>query len=163
MKLEKAILGAGCFWHIEEFFSNLNGVLATSVGYSCGKTKNPTYKEVCSGETGHVEVVQINFDPNIIKYDQIIREFWRIHDPTSLDKQGPDAGTQYKSAICFTNNTQKEIAKKSKKNIQKKFKKEIVTIICKFEKFYKAEEYHQKYLKKNPGYIKVCKISAIID
>ena len=158
MKLEKAIIGAGCFWHIEEFYSNLKGVHATRVGYACGKSKNPTYKKVCKGNTEHVEVVEITFDPKIIKYDQLLKQFWHIHDPTSLDKQGPDIGHQYASALCVLNQIQNEIAEKSKKEIQKKFKKEVVTLICKCKKFYPAEEYHQKYLKKNPGYMKTCKI-----
>ena len=148
MKLEKAILGAGCFWHVEEFFSNIKGVKETSVGYSCGKDINPNYEKVCTGKTGHVEVVEILFDPKIIKYNEILKKFWDIHDPTSLNKQGLDIGTQYKSAICAINQTQKEIAEKSKKIAQLKFKEKIVTIICTYEKFYPAEEYHQKYLKK---------------
>ena len=162
MKLEKAILGAGCFWHVEEFYSNLKGILSTRVGYACGKTKNPNYKKVCTGDTGHIEVVEVTYDPKIIKYDQLLKQFWHIHDPTSLDKQGPDYGSQYTSAICVTNQIQNEIASKSLKEIQKKFKKEIDTIICKCKIFYVAEEYHQKYLKKNPGYIKTCKIPTAI-
>tara|TARA_Y100000590_G_scaffold456988_1_gene608683 strand:+ start:880 stop:1368 length:489 start_codon:yes stop_codon:yes gene_type:complete len=158
MKLEKAIFGAGCFWHIEEFYSNIKGVHATRVGYACGKTKEPTYKTVCTGLTGHVEVVEITFNPKIIKFDELLKQFWHIHDPTSLDKQGPDEGSQYKSAICVINSTQKEIASKSLKNQQKKYEKKIETIICMCNIFYLAEEYHQKYLKKNPGYMKTCKI-----
>ena len=150
MKLEKAIFGAGCFWHIEEFFSNLKGVLSTRVGYACGTSKNPTYKEVCEGKTGHVEVVEVTFDPRIIKYDELLKHFWHIHDPCSLDKQGPDVGTQYKSVIFATNTIQKEIAIKSKRNFNlKKYNDKIVTIIENLKKFYLAEEYHQKYIEKN--------------
>ena len=148
MKLEKAILGAGCFWHIEEFYSNIKGVLETRVGYACGKSVNPTYKKVCTGTTGHIEVVEITFDPKIIKYDEILKQFWHIHDPTSIDKQGLDVGSQYKSALCVANKIQKEIATKSIKNTQKKYAKPIVTLICECKQFYPAEEYHQKYLKK---------------
>ena len=148
MKLEKAVFGAGCFWHIEEFFSNLKGVLSTRVGYACGKTKNPTYKKVCTGETGHVEVVEVTFDPKIIKYDELLKHFWHIHDPCSLDKQGPDVGTQYASVLCVLNKIQKEVAEKNKKKSQIKFKKKILTKICACDCFYLAEEYHQKYLKK---------------
>ena len=149
MKSEKAIFGAGCFWHVEEFFSNIQGVHTTRVGYACGVTKNPTYKEVCTGETGHVEVVEVVFDPKIIKYNDLVKKFWDIHDPTSIDKQGPDIGSQYKSAICVLNESQNKVAKKMKKEIQKNFDKPIVTLICKCKIFYPAEEYHQKYLKKN--------------
>ena len=162
MKLEKAILGAGCFWHIEEFFSRVKGVHATRVGYACGNTSDPNYKQVCTGKTGHVEVVEITFDSKIIKYDQLLKQFWHIHDPTSLDKQGPDTGSQYKSALCVVNQTQKEIAINSKKEAQKKYKNKIVTIICLCKKFYNAEPYHQKYLKKNPGYMKICKVHSPI-
>ena len=158
MKLEKAIFGAGCFWHIEEFFSNLKGVFSTRVGYACGTSKNPTYKEVCGGKTGHVEVVEVTFDPRIIKYDELLKHFWHIHDPCSLDKQGPDVGTQYASVICVVNEIQKEIAERNKKESQTKFKKKIVTKICPCDCFYLAEEYHQNYLKKNPGYMKICRI-----
>ena len=163
MKLEKSILGAGCFWHVEEFFSKIKGVVATRVGYACGNSKNPTYKKVCTGITGHIEVVEITFDTKLLKFDELLKQFWSIHDPTSLDKQGPDIGTQYRSVICVINNVQEEIAEKSKKNIQHKFKKKIVTQIChlypnKFfpkpcEKFYPAENYHQKYLKKKYIYM----------
>ena len=151
MKLEKAVLGAGCFWHVEEFFSNIKGVNETRVGYACGVTKNPTYKEVCTGETGHVEVVEVIFDPTIIKYNELLNKFWHMHDPTSIDKQGPDIGSQYKSTLCVFNESQNKVAKKSKKEIQKFFDKPKVTLICMCKIFYPAEEYHQKYLKKNIG------------
>ena len=149
MKFEKAILGAGCFWHVEEFFLNLKGVKKTRVGYACGNTKNPDYKKVCTGKTGHVEVVEITFDSKHIKYDELLKQFWHIHDPTSMNKQGPDVGSQYKSVICTVNETQKEIAKKSLENAKKKYIKSIVTVICPYKCFYLAEKYHQKYLRKN--------------
>ena len=158
-KYEVAIFGAGCFWHVEEFFSNIKGIKSTMVGYACGKTKEPTYEEVCSGKGGHVEVVKIEFNEKIISYEEILNHFWHIHDPTSLNKQGPDIGIQYKSVICVINDNQADIAKKSISEIQNKFKNRIVTLICKCKKFHKAEEYHQKYLKKNPGFLKTCKIT----
>ncbi len=145
---EVAIFGAGCFWHVEEYFSNVKGVKSTSVGYACGKTNNPTYEKVCTGKTDHVEVVQIEFDKKILSYEKLLYHFWRIHDPTSLDKLGPDIGTQYKSVLCVINKNQEDIAKKSQNKIQKKFRNKIVTLICKCKKFYKGESYHQKYLKK---------------
>ena len=150
MQLEQAIFGAGCFWHIEHYFSSIKGVKSTVVGYSGGKTKNPSYQEVCEGKTGHIEVVKIIFDPNIINFDKLVKHFWKIHDPCSIDKQGPDIGTQYKSVIFTTNLIQKEIALKSKKIFnKKKYKDKIVTIIVKLHKFYRAEVYHQKYIEKN--------------
>ena len=145
---EKAIFGAGCFWHIEEYFSNVPGVISTKVGYACGKTSNPNYEEVCAGKTGHIEVVEVTFNSKKITYPELIRKFWKIHDPTSLDRQGPDIGTQYKSAICVTNKLQKEIAIKEKQAAQHKFKDKLVTVICDCSQFYLAEKYHQKYLKK---------------
>tara|TARA_B100001123_G_C15062833_1_gene928320 strand:+ start:101 stop:604 length:504 start_codon:yes stop_codon:yes gene_type:complete len=158
LKFEKAILGAGCFWHVEEYYSKLNGVLSTRVGYACGTSKDPNYKDICTGNTGHVEVVEITFNPKIIKYDILLKHFWHIHDPTSLDKQGPDIGSQYKSAICIVNEIQKETALKAINEIKKKYNKKIVTLICFCKKFYIAEAYHQKYLKKNPGYMKTCNV-----
>ncbi len=157
-KYEIAIIGAGCFWHIEEFFSKIKGVKSTKVGYACGNTKNPTYEKVCTGLTNHIEVVQIKYNKNILSYKEILNHFWKIHDPTSLNKQGPDVGTQYKSALCVLDEKQSNIAKKSLSDIQRKFSKKIVTLICKCKKFYKGEDYHQNYLKKNPGLMKNCKI-----
>ena len=150
MQLQQAIFGAGCFWHVEHYFSKIKGVKSTSVGYSGGNTKNPKYSDVCTGLTGHIEVVKVIFDTKIITYDKLVDHFWKIHDPCSLDKQGPDVGTQYKSVIFATNTIQKEIAIKSKRNFNlKKYNDKIVTIIEILKKFYRAEEYHQKYIEKN--------------
>ena len=152
-KLETATFGAGCFWWVEESFRKLKGVISTEVGYSGGKTKNPSYEEVCSGETGHAESARIKFDPSIISYEKLLDVFWRIHDPTTLNRQGPDLGKQYRSVIFYHNKEQKETAEKSKANLEKKGMK-IVTEIVPATDFYKAEEYHQKYLLKKGS--KVC-------
>ncbi len=148
MNKELATFGAGCFWHVEEEFRKLNGVINTTVGYSGGSTKNPTYQEVCTGKTNHVEVCQIEFNPKIISYEKLLEKFWEIHNPTELNRQGPDVGSQYRSVIFYHNESQKELAEKSKKEQQEGYKKEIVTEITKAKEFYKAEEYHQKYLSK---------------
>ena len=148
MKKSKALLGAGCFWGIEEFFRKISGVLDTKVGYSGGNSINPTYEDVCTNQTGHAEVVQIEFDLNEISYDKIIEYFWLCHDPTQFNKQGFDIGTQYRSAIFFFSEEQKKIAEESKKNFQKKLSNNIVTEIKKANTFYLAEEYHQRYIQK---------------
>jgi len=145
---EKATFGAGCFWNIEEIFAKTKGVIKTKVGYIGGKVKNPTYEKVCSGKTGHIEAVEVIFDKDKISYDELLDIFWKIHNPTTKNRQGLDIGTQYNSVIFYCNKKQKEVAKKSKKEIQKKSKKEIVTQIKKASDFWKAEEYHQKYIKK---------------
>ena len=146
-----AILGAGCFWCVEAIFSQLNGVTEVISGYTGGKTKNPTYKQVCSGNTNHVEVCKIFFDPKIISFKQILKVFWKTHDPTTLNRQGDDKGTQYKSAIFYINNSQKKIALEYKKQLEnnKIFDRPIVTEIVLLEKFYKAENYHQNYYSNN--------------
>ena len=148
MKYQKATFGAGCFWHVEYAFSKAPGVISTTVGYMGGKTKSPTYKEVCTDKTGHAEVVQVIFDTRKIDYKKLIEVFWKIHDPTQLNKQGPDVGTQYRSVIFYHNEKQKTDAIKSKNKEQEKLTKLIVTEIKKAGRFYKAEEYHQKYLEK---------------
>ena len=144
----KALLGAGCFWGIEEYFRKLEGVVKTKVGYSGGHTKNPTYEEVCKSDTGHAEVVLIEFDEKIILYNQIIEKFWSCHDPTQLNRLGLDIGTQYRSVIFYFTEDQKKIAQNSKENIQEKISKNIVTEISQAKDFYVAEEYHQCYLQK---------------
>jgi len=146
----KATFGAGCFWHVEDIFLKTKGVKSTQVGYIGGKLANPTYEEVCSDKTGHAEAVQIEYDPSEISYDDLLQIFWNNHDPTSLNRQGPDIGIQYRSAIFFHNEEQKELAKKSKTQLEKsgKFQKNIVTEIVPAPQFYKAEEYHQKYFQK---------------
>ncbi len=146
--MEKATFGAGCFWHVEEAFREIKGVVKTEVGYMGGKMKNPNYEDVCTDETGHAEVVQIEFDPKIVPYEKLLEVFWTIHDPTQKNMQGPDKGTQYRSAIFYHNEEQKKIAEKSLLKEQKHHKEKIATEITKANTFYRAEEYHQKYLMK---------------
>ena len=147
---ELATFAAGCFWGVEATFQKVDGVINTTVGYSGGTTKDPSYKEVCTGKTGHAESVQIEFDPNIISYEDLLKLFWNCHTPTTLNRQGADIGTQYRSAIFYHNDTQEELAKKSRDelNRSKKYDSEIVTEIVHAGEFYIAEEYHQKYLEK---------------
>ncbi len=147
--MEKATFGAGCFWGVEDSFQKIKGVVSTRVGYMGGTIKNPTYKDVCTDKTGHIEVVQMTYAPSIISYEKLLEIFWSIHDPTQLDRQGPDIGTQYRSVIFYHTEEQKKIAEKSKQKQSKIIKKEIVTEITPAKEFYPAEEYHQKYLEKN--------------
>ena len=132
--MEKATFGAGCFWGIEDKFGNIKGVKSTRVGYMGGKLKNPSYEEVCTGRTGHIEVVEVTFNPKIISYEKLLETFWKIHNPTTKNRQGLDIGIQYKSIIFYHTEKQKAIAENKKTS-----------------NFYKAEEYHQKYLKKHKG------------
>ncbi len=154
MKTETATFGAGCFWHVEEAFREINGVKKTEVGYMGGEMKNPTYEDVCTDETGHAEVVQVEFDPALVQYDKLLEVFWNIHDPTQKNRQRLDEGTQYRSAIFYHSEAQKKAAEKSLKEEQKKHKEKIATEIVKAGTFYRAEEYHQKYLMKRGR--KVC-------
>jgi len=149
--MEKATFGAGCFWHVEEAFRHLKGVTATTAGYMGGTLKNPTYEDVCTDKTGHAEVVEILYHPETISYEELVNVFWDIHDPTTKNRQGPDVGTQYRSAIFYHTVEQKAIAEASKKNLEQstKYKKKIVTEITKATAFYPAEEYHQQYLAKH--------------
>lgn len=150
-KTELATFGAGCFWDVEEVFGNLKGVIKTTVGYIGGHTENPTYEKVCSGETRHAESVEVEYDPKMISYDELLKTFWENHDPTTLNKQGPDVGSQYRSAIFYHTPEQKRLAETSMKNLEKSGKyggKNIVTEILPTKTFYPAEEYHQKYLSK---------------
>ena len=149
MEKTKALLGAGCFWGIEEMFKKIEGVLETKVGYAGGDLSSPTYQDVCSGNTGHAEVVQIEFDPNKISFNKILDHFWLCHDPTQLNRQGPDIGTQYRSIIFYFTDEQKVIAEESKNNFQKQLSSKIVTEILQFTNFFLAEEYHQCYIQKN--------------
>lgn len=149
-KYEKATFAGGCFWCIEAVFEEVDGVIDVVSGYSGGFKKNPTYEEVCTGNTGHAECVQITFDPEKISYIELLNIFWKIHDPTTLNRQGADIGTQYRSAIFYHSEQQRIAAEKSKDEIAKYFKDKIVTEIVPFKIFYKAEEYHQDYYKKNP-------------
>jgi peptide methionine sulfoxide reductase msrA/msrB len=148
--LEKATFAAGCFWGVEEAFRTVKGVVSTVVGYTGGHTKNPTYEDVCGGETGHAEAVEVTFDPAVVSYDQLLDVFWDTHDPTTPNRQGPDVGAQYRSAIFFHNEAQETAAKASKARMDKSgsFKRRIVTQIEPAGEFYRAEEYHQQYLKK---------------
>ena len=150
--LETATFAAGCFWGVEELFRKTKGVAETTVGYTGGQTKNPTYQQVCTDKTGHAEALQVEFDPKIISYDKLLDIFWQNHDPTTYHRQGPDVGSQYRSAIFYHDEKQKKAAIKSMKALQKsdKYKnKKIHTQIAKAEKFYLAEEYHQKYFQKH--------------
>ncbi len=152
-KKEIATLGAGCFWCVEAVYEQLKGVTKVESGYSGGQTENPSYKQVCEGNTGHAEVCQIEFDPEIISYSELLSVFWSIHDPTTLNRQGADIGTQYRSVIYYHNDKQKAIAEEQIKLIteEKLYKDPIVTEITPFDVFYVAEEYHQEYFFNNPN------------
>jgi peptide-methionine (S)-S-oxide reductase len=147
---ETATFGAGCFWGIEAAFRRIPGVVDATVGYSGGRTENPTYKDVCTDETGHAEVVQVTFDPAKLSYEQLLDAFWQMHDPTQVNRQGPDFGTQYRTAIFYHSPEQKAAAEKSKAALQAsgKFRKPVATEVTPAGPFYRAEEYHQRYLEK---------------
>ncbi len=151
MAQQTATFGAGCFWGVEEAFRHLEGVSSTAVGYSGGHMENPTYRDVCSGQTGHAEVVHLEFDPDVISYDKLLETFWACHDPTTLNRQGPDVGTQYRSAIYFHSPEQEAAANASKAKHEQAgtFNRPITTEITPAGEFYRAEEYHQQYLAKN--------------
>ena len=146
--MEIAILGLGCFWGPEIKFSKVNGVIKTEVGYCGGKNKETNYEEVCTGATGHAEVVKLDFDPKIISYEKILNYFFEFHDPTTLNSQGPDFGTQYRSEIFYLNENQKIIAEKIRKEVNDKLSGKVVTKINLLKNYCPAEEYHQKYLEK---------------
>ncbi len=148
--MEKAVFGAGCFWGVEETFRQVPGVNATAVGYLGGTLPNPTYRDVCSGSTGHAEVVEIEFDPERVSYRQLLESFWSNHDPTTLNRQGPDHGAQYRSAIFYHTPEQRAAATESKAQMERsgRFRRPIVTEITPASTFYRAEEYHQRYLEK---------------
>lgn len=147
-KYKRASFAAGCFWGVEETFRNLEGVISTSVGYMGGEFKNPTYENVCTGQTGHAETVEVVYDPAVISYNELLAVFWNNHDPTTPNRQGPDVGNQYRSVIFYYDDEQKELATSSKEKIQEKFTREVVTQIVPATTFYMAEEYHQQYLAK---------------
>jgi peptide-methionine (S)-S-oxide reductase len=151
-KSARALLGGGCFWCVEAVYQTVPGILSVTSGYAGGHVPNPTYEQVCTGRTGHAEVVQIEFDPNKISYEQIIGLFWKAHDPTTLNRQGPDTGTQYRSIILYENEAQKAAAEKSKSAAQADFKDPIVTEIVPLQVFYPAERYHQDFYDHNPNY-----------
>lgn len=150
MAKEKATFGAGCFWGVETTFRNVKGVTDAAVGYAGGKTENPTYEDVCSDETGHAEVVQVEFDPTVVSYRQLLEVFWANHNPTTLNRQGPDVGRQYRSVIFYHTPEQRAAAEESKAELEKggRFRRPIVTQIEPAPAFYRAEEYHQRYLEK---------------
>jgi peptide-methionine (S)-S-oxide reductase len=150
-RTETATLGGGCFWCTEAIFQMLPGVKSVTSGYAGGTNENPTYKEVCSGTTGHAEVIQVVYDPATVSYEKILDTFWEAHDPTTLNRQGADTGTQYRSIILYHNEAQRLAAEKSKSEAQKHFKQPIVTEIVPLKKFYKAELYHQDYYRANPA------------
>jgi peptide-methionine (S)-S-oxide reductase len=147
----KATFGAGCFWHVEDLLNKTKGVKSTSVGYIGGQLQNPTYEEVCTDKTGHAEAVEVEYDPDEISFEDLLNVFWTNHNPTTLNRQGPDVGIQYRSAIFYHDEKQKEIAEKSKHELDQsdKFDNPVVTEIVPAPTFYKAEEYHQKYFKKH--------------
>ena len=147
---EKATFGAGCFWGVEAAFRRLPGVVSTQVGYAGGQTKNPSYEEVCTDTTGHAEVVQVEFDPAQTSYEQLLEVFWQAHDPTQLNRQGPDFGKQYRTVIFFHSPEQEKVARESKARLEAsgKFRRPVVTQIEPAREFWRAEEYHQQYLEK---------------
>ncbi|HWA98212.1 MAG TPA: peptide-methionine (S)-S-oxide reductase MsrA [Pirellulales bacterium] len=148
--MAKAMFGAGCFWGVEETFRKLPGVQATAVGYSGGGVPNPTYEQVCTDTTGHAEVVEVEYDPATISYEQLLDVFWANHDPTTLNRQGPDVGKQYRSAIFYYTPEQQAAAESSKQKLDasKRLRRPVVTVIEPAKPFYRAEEYHQRYLEK---------------
>ena len=162
---EKAVFASGCFWGVEKVFSALPGVTSTRVGYTGGTVKNPTYEQVCTGRTGHAEAIEITFGPSKISYDDLLEVFFRHHDPTTKNSQGNDVGTQYRSAIFYSSPAQKAAAEKDIEALRgaKIFRGDVVTEVTPASEFYAAEEYHQKYLKKNPlGYCHIQLQSAKI-
>ena len=151
--MEKATFGAGCFWGVEEAFRKIKGVTATAVGYSGGTFKNPSYRDVCTGQTGHAEVVQVEYDPAQVSYEELLAVFWANHDPTTMNRQGPDVGSQYRSAIFYHTPQQEAAARASKDKLNSSgmFKRPIVTEITPASEFCMAEEYHQQYVAKRGG------------
>lgn len=156
--MEKATFGAGCFWGVEGAFRQVEGVVATAVGYMGGRLPNPTYEDVCTDQTGHAEAVEVQYDPSKVAYEQLLKVFWENHNPTTLNRQGPDLGTQYRSVIFFHTPEQKAAAMASKENLGRSgvFQRPIVTEIVPACDFYRAEEYHQRYLEKHG--LATCKI-----
>jgi peptide-methionine (S)-S-oxide reductase len=148
--METATFAAGCFWGVEAAFRQVEGVVSTRVGYTGGTVANPSYEQVCSGKTGHAEAVEIEYDPSQVSYEQLLNVFWENHDPTTLNRQGPDVGAQYRSAVFFNNPEQETAARASKDKLQQsgKYKRPIVTEITPAPEFYRAEEYHQQYFEK---------------
>jgi peptide-methionine (S)-S-oxide reductase len=150
MNTRHATLGGGCFWCVEAVYERMPGILSVTSGYAGGRTDNPTYEDICTGKTGHAEVVQIEYDPEKISYEKIIDLFWDAHDPTTLNRQGADVGTQYRSIILTGDDDEARIAKESKERAQAEFRSPIVTEIVPLEKFYPAEDHHQDFYRENP-------------
>jgi peptide-methionine (S)-S-oxide reductase len=150
VKMGKATFAAGCFWGVEAAFQRVKGVLSTQVGYTGGKTEDPTYRDVCTDKTGHAEAVEVTYDPSVVSYEELLKVFWELHDPTQLNRQGPDLGSQYRSAILFHNPEQEAAARASKQMLEEsgRYKRPIATEIVAATPFYRAEEYHQQYLQK---------------
>lgn len=155
---ERVTFGGGCFWCIEAVFQRLKGVTSVASGYAGGEVANPTYKQVCTGETGHAEVVQLEYNPAEVSFETLLKVFWAAHDPTTLNRQGADHGTQYRSVIFYENEAQKAAAEKSKAAAQPEFKDPIVTQIAPLTKFYKAEDYHQNYFNENSNKNPYCAV-----
>ena len=149
--MSTAIFAAGCFWGVEAAFRQIPGVLEVTSGYTGGHTANPSYRDVCTGRTGHAEAVRVDFDPQKVAYEQLLDAFWKIHDPTTPNRQGPDVGTQYRSAIFTTDAEQQRLALASRDREQQNQRARIVTEIAPAGEFYPAEEYHQRYFEKNGG------------
>ncbi|HNT07077.1 peptide-methionine (S)-S-oxide reductase MsrA [Methanoculleus sp.] len=152
-KIERATFGAGCFWGIEEMFREVHGVVDTAVGFMGGSTENPTYPDVCTGKTGHTEVVQVTYDPGEVSYRDLLNVFWNAHDPTTLNRQGPDIGTQYRSVIFYHTTEQEAEARASRAAVEQsgRFRRHVVTAIEPAGTFWRAEEYHQQYFAKHGG------------
>lgn len=148
----KATFGAGCFWGVEHLFREIEGVLSVTCGYEGGGLADPCYRDVCTGSTGHAEVVEIDFDESVVGFEDLCHAFWDMHDPTTLNRQGPDRGTQYRSAIFCHSDDQRRVAEASRDRIQRHFSSPVVTEITSASTFYRAEEYHQQYFEKNGGH-----------
>lgn len=152
LEMEKATFAGGCFWGVENLFNQMPGVIEAVSGYEGGTRDNPTYEQVCSGRTGHAEAVEVTYDPTKVTYDELLNAFWNMHDPTTLNQQGPDRGHQYRSAIFFHDPAQEAAARRSKEAAQRYFDRPIVTEIVPASTFWRAEEYHQRYFEKHPGH-----------
>ena len=152
MIMEKAIFAAGCFWGVEDAFRKISGITATAVGYCGGDTINPSYEDVCTGRTGHAEVVMVEYDPSNVAYEELLDTFWQIHDPTQVNRQGPDFGSQYRSAILTLDDDQAAAARTSKEAVTGKFRNAIATVIEPARDFFMAEDYHQQYVDKRQHY-----------
>ncbi|HEY0010667.1 MAG TPA: peptide-methionine (S)-S-oxide reductase MsrA [Candidatus Paceibacterota bacterium] len=149
--MKKAYFAAGCFWGVEHAFRQVPGVIETVSGYMNGKTEHPTYRDVCSGTTGHAEAVEVTYDPEAVTYEALVRKFFTLHDPTQLNRQGPDVGTQYRSGIFYGTDEEREVSESVKKELSSAYPQPIASEVTQAATFYPAEEYHQRYFEKNPG------------